>query len=144
MSVPTPVGQLSRWYRRYRTQRLEQNSPACRLTTAVGANTARLRAAAVTLLYPTSYFLELATSWATCLLETHRKWFLFGQRVRYTQHHKQLNLWFFLLRLGLGGLHVVKMRYKGKSFRWHRRRGSLLLRFGHSHLVALRAWLGVR
>lgn len=30
---------------------------------------------------------------------------------------------------------VLKLKYKGKSFRWHRRRRSLLLRFGHSHLV---------
>lgn len=29
----------------------------------------------------------------------------------------------------------LKLKFKGKSFRWHRRRGGLVLRFGHSHLV---------
>jgi hypothetical protein len=37
----------------------------------------------------------------------------------------------------LGGVCRLKLRYKGKSFKWHRRRGALLLRFGHSHLVAV-------
>ena len=41
-----------------------------------------------------------------------------------------------LLR-GVGGVCRLKLRYKGKSFRWHRRRGSLILRFGYSHLVAV-------
>ena len=36
---------------------------------------------------------------------------------------------------GLTGRVALKLRFKGKSFRWHRRRGALLLRFGHSHLV---------
>ena len=37
---------------------------------------------------------------------------------------------------GLSGRVSLKLRFKGKSFRWHRRRGGLVLRFGHSHLVA--------
>ena len=37
---------------------------------------------------------------------------------------------------GLTGRVALKLRFKGKSFRWHRRRGRLVLRFGHSHLVA--------
>lgn len=37
---------------------------------------------------------------------------------------------------GLTGRVSLKLRFKGKSFRWHRRRGSVVLRFGHSHLVA--------
>ncbi len=40
---------------------------------------------------------------------------------------------------GLVGLASLKLRFKGKSFRWHRRRGSLVLRFGHSHLVRCQA-----
>ena len=36
---------------------------------------------------------------------------------------------------GLTGRVSLKLRFKGKSFRWHRRRGGLVLRFGHSHLV---------
>jgi len=36
---------------------------------------------------------------------------------------------------GLGSWVVAKLRYKGKSFRWYRKRGALVLRFGHSHLV---------
>lgn len=52
-------------------------------------------------------------------------------------------LWQSLLR-GLGGVSRLKLRYKGKSFKWHRRKGALLLRFGHSHLVALSPLPGVR
>ena len=59
-------------------------------------------------------------------------------------HRGVLRRWLCLFGRGLGGLVTLKMRYKGKSFRWHRRCRSLLLRFGHSHLVALRTWLGVR
>lgn len=39
--------------------------------------------------------------------------------------------------LRLGAWFVLKLKYKGKSFRWHRRKSSLLLRFGHSHLVKM-------
>lgn len=52
-------------------------------------------------------------------------------------------LWQYVCR-GLGGLCRLKLRYKGKSFKWHHRRGALMLRFGHSHLVAVRAYPGVR
>jgi len=54
-----------------------------------------------------------------------------------------LSFWRTLLR-GLGGLSRLKLRYKGKSFKWHRRGGALLLRFGHSHLVALSPLPGLR
>jgi hypothetical protein len=46
--------------------------------------------------------------------------------------------WSAALFRGLGGLRTLKLRFKGKSFRWHRRRGALMLRFGHSHLVVCR------
>jgi len=36
---------------------------------------------------------------------------------------------------GLTCLASLKLRFKGKSFRWHRRRRALVLRFGYSHLV---------
>jgi ribosomal protein L6P/L9E len=36
---------------------------------------------------------------------------------------------------GLGSWVLAKLRFKGKSFRWYKKRGSLVLRFGHSHLV---------
>jgi hypothetical protein len=39
---------------------------------------------------------------------------------------------------GLGGLCVLKLRFKGKSFKWHRRFSTLTLRFGHSHVVSVR------
>jgi hypothetical protein len=45
---------------------------------------------------------------------------------------------------GLGGLSCLKLRYKGKSFRWHRRKGALVLRFGYAHLVRLAALPGLR
>ncbi len=44
----------------------------------------------------------------------------------------------------LGGVRRCKLRFKGKSFKWHRRRGALVLRFGHSHLVAVGSPWGVR
>lgn len=43
--------------------------------------------------------------------------------------------WFLDWSNHLGALAVLRLRYKGKSFRWHKRLGSLMLRFGHSHLV---------
>lgn len=30
---------------------------------------------------------------------------------------------------------AMRLRYKGKSFRWHRKLNAILLRFGHSHVV---------
>jgi len=54
-----------------------------------------------------------------------------------------LALWSTVTR-GVGGLFRMKLRYKGKSFKWHRRRGALMLRFGHSHLVTISATPGVR
>lgn len=43
--------------------------------------------------------------------------------------------WLSAALRGLTGLASLKLRFKGKSFRWHRKRGGLVLRFGHSHLV---------
>ena len=40
---------------------------------------------------------------------------------------------------GLGSWVVAKLKYKGKSFRWYRKKGALVLRFGHSHLVTMSA-----
>jgi hypothetical protein len=45
---------------------------------------------------------------------------------------RQSALWQPLL-----GWFFLKFKYKGKSFRWHRRKLSLVLKFGASHLVAL-------
>ncbi len=36
---------------------------------------------------------------------------------------------------GLGFWVLVKLKYKGKSFRWYKKKNSLILRFGHSHVV---------
>jgi hypothetical protein len=52
-------------------------------------------------------------------------------------------LWAGVLR-GLGGVCRLKIRFKGKSFKWHRRRGALMLRFGHAHLVAVKPLPGIR
>ena len=52
--------------------------------------------------------------------------------------------WFRSAMRGLRGLVTLKLRFKGKSFRWHRRRGALVLRFGHSHLVACKPPKGVK
>ena len=32
----------------------------------------------------------------------------------------------------------IKIRYKGKSYKWYRRGGALILRFGYSHVVSMR------
>ena len=61
----------------------------------------------------------------------------------FSMDRRIFTLWHTLLR-GLGGVSRLKLRYKGKSFKWHRRKGALLLRFGHSHLVALSPLPGVR
>lgn len=41
--------------------------------------------------------------------------------------------WCCALALGLFYFFFIKLRYKGKSYKWHRRRGALVLRFGYSH-----------
>lgn len=43
--------------------------------------------------------------------------------------------WFRLALKSPGFFIALKLKYKGKSFRWHRKARSILLRFGHSHLV---------
>jgi len=53
------------------------------------------------------------------------------------------SLWASVFR-GVGGINRLKVRFKGKSFKWHRRKNSLMLRFGHSHLVALSPYPGIR
>lgn len=58
--------------------------------------------------------------------------------------NRSQNSWLRSALRGLGCLVSLKLRFKGKSFRWHRRRGSLVLRFGHSHLVACKPPLGTR
>lgn len=49
-----------------------------------------------------------------------------------------------LVFMGLGSLLILKLKFKGKSFKWHRRASHLILRFGHSHLVGIRGWPGLR
>lgn len=43
---------------------------------------------------------------------------------------------FFYFLRGLGTWCLTKLKFKGKSFRWYRKKSSLILRFGHSHLVS--------
>lgn len=31
----------------------------------------------------------------------------------------------------------MRLKYKGKSFKWFKKRGSIVLRFGHSHIVVV-------
>lgn len=56
---------------------------------------------------------------------------------------KRTKEWFRVITKGLGALSFLKLRYKGKSFRWHRKKGSLVLRFGRSHMVMLKPHQGV-
>jgi ribosomal protein L6P/L9E len=44
---------------------------------------------------------------------------------------------FYRLWGHLGNWVFTKFKFKGKSFRWHRRCRSFILRFGHSHLTML-------
>jgi hypothetical protein len=43
--------------------------------------------------------------------------------------------WFQAVARATQKYRFIKLRYKGKSFRWHRRKGALVLRFGRSHLA---------
>lgn len=44
--------------------------------------------------------------------------------------------WFFFFLKGLGSWSLTKLKFKGKSFRWYKKKSCLILRFGHSHLVS--------
>lgn len=46
--------------------------------------------------------------------------------------------WFSSIEKSLYNYVFLKLRYKGKNHRWHRRKKSLVLRFGHSHLISLK------
>jgi hypothetical protein len=46
--------------------------------------------------------------------------------------------WYFEFSWTLFYFLFIKIKYKGKSYKWYRRNKSLVLRFGYSHLVALR------
>lgn len=37
----------------------------------------------------------------------------------------------------------IKFRYKGKNYRWHRRKRGLVIRFGHSHLISIKKPISV-
>lgn len=56
----------------------------------------------------------------------------------YFQTNKRIMVWFRLLRKTVGFFTTLKLKYKGKSFRWHRKAKSILLRFGRSHLVTVK------
>ena len=59
-------------------------------------------------------------------------WLACPARGGFSRHH---HTWFNSALRGLTALVSLKLKFKGKSFRWHRRRQALVLRFGHSHLV---------
>lgn len=46
--------------------------------------------------------------------------------------------WFSSIEKSLYNYVFLKLRYKGKNHRWHRKKKSLVLRFGHSHLISLK------
>lgn len=52
--------------------------------------------------------------------------------------------WFYRTTRALSKYFFIKLRYKGKSFRWHRRKAALVLRFGRSHLALAQPPLYVR
>lgn len=55
----------------------------------------------------------------------------------FTLQHRYL-LWLRDISLALFYYVFIKIKYKGKSYKWHKKRTSLILRFGYSHLVSLR------
>lgn len=50
----------------------------------------------------------------------------------------RISKWYRLLTKSVNTLSFLKLKYKGKSFRWHRKKASLVLRFGRSHLVIVK------
>lgn len=57
---------------------------------------------------------------------------------QYLQTNNRISVWFRLIRKTVGFFTTLKLKYKGKSFRWHRKAKSILLRFGRSHLVVVK------
>lgn len=50
----------------------------------------------------------------------------------------QLFRWFFELGRAVYFFLFKKLKYKGKSYKWFKKKNSVVLRFGHSHLVVMR------
>jgi len=46
-----------------------------------------------------------------------------------------VKLWFFKTIKSIYNFIFIKLKYKGKNYRWHRKKKGLVLRFGHSHLI---------
>lgn len=46
--------------------------------------------------------------------------------------------WFSCIEKSVYNYIFLKLRYKGKNHRWHRKKKGLVLRFGHSHLISLK------
>lgn len=51
--------------------------------------------------------------------------------------------WFSSIEKSVYNYVFLKLRYKGKNHRWHRKKKSLVLRFGHSHLISLKKPMSV-
>ena len=51
--------------------------------------------------------------------------------------------WFFKVTKNSYSHIFLKLKYKGKNYRWHRRKRGLVLRFGHSHLIYMRKPISV-
>jgi ribosomal protein L6P/L9E len=43
--------------------------------------------------------------------------------------------WFDKICKNIYNFSFLKFKYKGKNYRWHRKKKGLVLRFGHSHLI---------
>lgn len=65
---------------------------------------------------------------------------LFNWSIEMRQHpvFLRLNRWLKPVTTLLGKIMPARLRYKGKSFRWYRKLNSILLRFGHSHIVIVK------
>jgi hypothetical protein len=50
--------------------------------------------------------------------------------------NKLVSEWFKRICKNSFSFSFLKSKYKGKNYRWHRRKKGLTLRFGHSHLIA--------
>ena len=51
--------------------------------------------------------------------------------------------WFFKILKNTFNYVFLKLKYKGKNYRWHRKKRGLVLRFGHSHLIYMRKPISV-
>lgn len=93
-----------------------------------------------------SHITNISNGWSTITPtnncnETDPRWSL--PKTQYPTFVR-IQRWFNSLMGFIDKRVAFRLRYKGKSFRWHRKLKSVLLRFGHSHVVLVKPLTNIK